>query len=446
MAAAPQWESIATLAGERLNEGRRVVLVCSALAGVTNALHALADSGRARNAQILAIMKQHEKLARDLGVATAEVLETAGRGIEAALESHDAHRHPAAMADLLGWGEWLSTRLGCAYLASRLDAGWVDARNALQVLPEPDPESARAWLSARCAARPDPALAADWSGGPAVLITQGFVASAPDGRTALLGRGGSDTSAALLGARLGAEEVEIWTDVPGIFSADPRLEPRARLIPALDYAEALELAASGAGVVHPRCIRAAADAGITLHIRDLGQPDAAGTRIIQSTTMMGEGIKAVVRLDGMLVLLLENLDTRQHVGFLAWVFGVISERGVSVDLVATSETTTTVAINTAANHIGAEAVSELAERLGERCRVTVFPDCSCVNLVGRGARTALARMGPAAAGLDESPLLMLSQSANDLSLSMLVPAAEAGRLCSDFHRVLVLGKPAAGKA
>jgi aspartokinase len=173
-----------------------------------------------------------------------------------------------------------------------------------------------------------------------------------------------------------------------------------------------------------------------VQIRDLGTPRAAGT-LIGPAPVHAAGIKAIARQDGMLVLLLENLDTRQQVGFLAWVFEVISGHGVSVDLVATSETTTTVAINSAANHLDEAAAAELAADLSERCRVQVFANCSCVNLVGRGARTALARMGPAAAALQETPLLMLSQSANDLSISLLVPAEAAARLCRDFQRVLI---------
>jgi diaminopimelate decarboxylase/aspartate kinase len=434
---ARHWETIAELAGERLERGYRVVLVCSALAGMTDRLQKLLERGSGHESQLREITERHVQLAAALDLEADDLLETAASGIRAALERHAQGRHPSARAELLSWGEWLSSQLGNAFLAKRLDAGWVDARIALTVLPEPDPDSDRAWLSARCASLPDPALAQDWSRRSKVLVTQGFVASAPDGRTALLGRGGSDTTAALLAARLAADAVEIWTDVPGIFSADPREEPRAALIPSLDYAEALELAASGARVVHPRCIRAAAEAGIPVQIRDLGKPHASGTIITGPAATAANGIKAIARQDGMLVMLLENLDTRQQVGFLAWVFEVISAHGVSVDLVATSETTTTVAINTAANHLGDATAAGLASSLRERCKVQVFGQCSCVNLVGRGARTALARMGPAAAALAETPLLMLSQSANDLSISLLVPSEAAGRLCRDFHRVLI---------
>ena len=441
VAGAPQWAVIASLARQKTEAGNRVVLVCSALAGVTNALQALADGHPDPVAGVHAILQQHASLSADLGLDADGLLDEGKRRITAALARLEKHAHPAGKAELLGTGEWLSSKLGCLYLAESLDIEWVDARAALQALAEPNGSSNRAWLSARCAANADAGIAADWSARSPVLITQGFVASAPDGRTVLLGRGGSDTTAALLAARLRAESVEIWTDVPGLFSADPRDEPAALLIRELDYAEALELAASGAHAVHPRCIRAASEAGVPVLIRDLDQPRLEGTRIAGHDPRSGEGIKAVTCQDGMLVMLLENLDTRQQVGFLARVFEVISKQGVSVDLVATSETTTTVAINLAANHLDPAAVGRLSAGLGEHCRVQVFDDCSCVNLVGRGARTALPRLGPAAEALREIPLLMLSQSANDLSISLLVQSEHAGHLAHELHRSLVENSP-----
>ena len=94
----------------------------------------------------------------------------------------------------------------------------------------------------------------------------------------------------------------------------------------------------------------------------------------------------------MAVILLQNLDARFEVGFLAEVFDIFRRRGISIDLVATSETTTTVAINCQTNHLGDDEQDDLVEDLGKRCKVTLFKQCVCVNLVGRGARTALSRL------------------------------------------------------
>ena len=112
-----------------------------------------------------------------------------------------------------------------------------------------------------------------------MLITQGFIARHGDGGTAILGRGGSDTSAAYFGALLKAQRVEIWTDVPGMFSANPRDVPDARLLTRLDYAEAQEIATTGAKVLHPRSIAPCRDAGVPMAILDTERPDLPGTRI-----------------------------------------------------------------------------------------------------------------------------------------------------------------------
>ena len=137
------------------------------------------------------------------------------------------------------------------------------------------------------------------------------------------------------------------------------------------------------------------------------------------------------------VLLLENRDQRQQVGFLARVFSDVSESGISIDLVATSETTTTLAINTQLNHLDDPAISQLAERLSKRCKVKVFRNCTCVNLVGRGARRALGMLGTIPEFFDQRPLLMLSLSANDLSLGILVRSEHAKGLVEAMHSLII---------
>ena len=129
------------------------------------------------------------------------------------------------------------------------------------------------------------------------------------------------------------------------------------------------------------------------------------------------------------------------IGFLAEVFDTIRKRGVSVDLVATSETTTTIAINCDSNHLGNDELKDLAEDLSTLCKVTLFRDCVCINLVGRGARTALGRLQPVMDFFEDRPLLMVSQSANDLCLSLLVEEAEHEFLLRDAHRVLIPADP-----
>lgn len=438
VADAGQWAAIAALVHERRAEGKHVLVVCSALAGVTDRLLELAAAISPGPDEAGAVLDIHTQLANDLGIATDPWL---GLGHELLIAALSEPQGPPRTAAVLAMGEWFSSQIGAIYLSANTQqlnrqAVWVDAREALAIVPEPLPDSPRAWLSARCESVRDQGLAASWAGKGGVLVTQGFVARAPDGRTALLGRSGSDTSAALLGARLGAEHVEIWTDVPGVYTADPRQEPRARLIPRLGWEAALEMAASGARVIHGRCIRAAAAAGIELWIRDLADPTGTGTRI--TTDDVQQGAIAVVSKPGMLVLLLRNLDTRQQVGFLAGVFMVFRDLGLSVDQVATSETTTTLAIDTAGNHLDQDGIVALIGRLSPMCQVEAFHDCTCVSVVGQDVRLALQGLAATRSFFVEHPLHMMSHSAADRSVSLLVADEAAHKLAHRLHEVLVV--------
>jgi diaminopimelate decarboxylase/aspartate kinase len=435
VAGKPQWDVIAELMQARREAGYRVLLVCSAVAGVTNALGALAGQPNSTR-RLQAVLQTHRRLGAELGVDERLWLPRANALFDQRLQDLLHDPGPRNQAALLALGEWLSTRIGSHFLSRQTAVDWVDARDALEAVPEKDLSPARRWLSAACAAGEDPGLESRWSGLAPVLLTQGFVARTDAGDTVLLGRGGSDTSAALLAGRLAAERLEIWTDVPGLFSADPRRIAEARLLTAVDYDEALEMAASGARVVHPRCIRAAAATRLPIVIRDMNHRGVSGTRIGQGLAV-SEGIKTVTCQMNMAVILLQNLDARFQVGFLAEVFDIFRRRGVSVDLVATSETTTTVAVNCEDNHLGRDELAGLADELAGRCRVDLYPDCVCVNLVGRGVRTALSRLQDVMRHFDQRPLLMVSQSANDLCLSLLVRAGDQEPLLQEAHRALI---------
>jgi diaminopimelate decarboxylase/aspartate kinase len=435
VAARPQWETIASLARARQADGGRVVLVCSAVAGMTNRLAALAENPGSVS-DVAEILARHRDLSEELEVDSRHWLPQAETMLRERLGRLVREPGPESTASLVAMGEWLSTRIGVYFLQQNLDAAWVDVCEALEVVPDANLSPARRWLSATCKPGPDQALAQRWSALSPVLLTQGFIARVPGGGTALLGRGGSDTSAALLAGRLSARSLEIWTDVPGLFSADPRILSNARLLREVDFAEAQEMAASGAHVVHARSIRAAAETQTPMVIRDINRRRNPGTRI-GGNLSDGFGAKTITCQQNMVVLLLQNLDARHEVGFLAQVFDVFRQRGISVDLVTTSETTTTIAVNRDTNHLGTEGLLELESELSQSCRVKVFDSCVCVNLVGRGIRKALARIQKTLAVFEQQPLLMLSHSANDLCLSMLVRAGDHEALLQNAHQALI---------
>ena len=438
VAAAEHWSAITEQVRLAHAARRRPLVVVSALAGVTDRLLDLEQGRVAGDSTREALIRQHHALAEALGLEDRSWLDIGLDQLATALGGTPGPRRQAAV---LAVGEGWSSRMGAAWFAQQgLDIPWVDACEALHVVPEPDPSTPRAWLSARCEAYSAPKLAADWASRGDGLIAPGFVARAPDGGIALLGRSGSDTSAALLATRLSAEVVEIWTDVPGLFTADPRIEPEARRVETLAWEEALEMAAGGARVIHGRSIRAAAACGIDLLVKDLRHPGEAGTRITVEENGAAATARAIACQPDMLVLLLRNLDTRQQVGFLAGVFDVFAERGVSVDQVATSETTTTVAIDRAMNHLDEASVDALVDTLSSLCQVESYLDAVTVNVVGRHARLVLGELGDTRQFFARHRLLMMSHSAADRSVSFLVESDGADELARLLHRTLVLGE------
>src|ERR1017187_7684537 len=253
------WRNIAAVVRSRLAAGTRVLVVHSAVSGITDRLETLLVAALAgtHEATLTDIEQRHSALAGELGI-----------GASAALEHYFSElRHMAAGIALMGEvsdrtrarvlssGELMATELGARYLAaSGLEAQWWDARRGLNAEQRVGASVRANFLSASCDYSPDSALRAQLDALSGVIVTQGFIASDAAGDTVLLGRGGSDTSAAYLAAKLVAERLEIWTDVPGLFSANPRATPHARLLRSLHYDEAQEIASSGAKVLHPRCI------------------------------------------------------------------------------------------------------------------------------------------------------------------------------------------------
>src|SRR5690606_34799874 len=215
VAGKPQWQTICKLVQQRLELGKRVLLVCSAVSGVTSRLSELAD--RPDESGLESILEIHQALAAELNVSSDDWLEPARKRMQVCLHRLQQGEDYAAHADLLAMGEWLSTRIGAVWLSQHVSTDWLDIRQHMRVRHEPELSLARQWLSASCESGADTEFHNICSGMSSVVVTQGFVAANNEGATVVLGRGGSDTSAALLAGRLGAEGVEIWTDVPGLF-------------------------------------------------------------------------------------------------------------------------------------------------------------------------------------------------------------------------------------
>jgi diaminopimelate decarboxylase/aspartate kinase len=292
-------------------------------------------------------------------------------------------------------------------------------------------------LSATCNFAPDAALEAQLEALPPVVITQGFIASDEDANTVLLGRGGSDTSAAYLAAKLRASKLEIWTDVPGLFSADPRFTPSARLLRALHYDEAQEIATSGAKVLHPRCILPARQYRIPLHVYATQAPELQGTVLGAEGGDGGAQVKAVCTKKGITLVSMDSPGMWHQVGFLADAFQVFKSHGMSVDLVSTSETNVTVSLDPAANTLDNARVADLVAELSRLCRVQVIGPCASVSLVGRNIRAILHQLGGAFEFFEEQKIYLVSQAANDLNFTFVVDENQGQRLVEQLHELLI---------
>jgi diaminopimelate decarboxylase/aspartate kinase len=437
-----RWDTIGKLAARRRAEGARVLLVVSAVSGVTNALQALIDGhadGAACEAAAQALDRKHRDFAADLGVDAGLAIGDLLAALHALVA--DARRATAALdwqAELLSLGELLSSRLGAAYLQSQgLDLRWSDARRHLRAVALPNQNAWSRRLSVSCETQADPAWRERYAAQGDLLITQGFIAADADGRTAILGRGGSDTSAAYFGALLGAQRVEIWTDVPGMFSANPRQVPQARLLSRLDYEEAQEIATTGAKVLHPRCIQPCRDARVPLWIRDTEHPDLAGTVIDAAPADAAPGVKAISSRRGIVLVSMESIGMWQQVGFLADVFERFKRHGLSIDLIGSSEANVTVSLDPSDNLVNSNVLEALCTDLAQVCRVKVIAPCAAVTLVGRGMRSLLHKLSDVLAEFGRERVHLISQSSNDLNLTFVVDEAVAEGMLPRLHELLV---------
>ncbi len=436
-----RWDTIGRLAGAQAREAdARVLVVVSALSGVTNALTAIADGAADAAARVADLEARHRDFAGELGLHAEAVLGPRLAALRGLLEDpRAASRTLDWQAEVLAQGELLSSTLGAAYLrAQGLDIGWMDARDWLAALPPQPNQSAWAQrLSVNCQWQADPGWRARFAAQPSrLLITQGFIARHHDGGTAILGRGGSDTSAAYFGALLGARRVEIWTDVPGMFSANPREVPDARLLTRLDYYEAQEIATTGAKVLHPRSLRPCRNAGVPILILDTERPHLPGTRIDDAAEAV-PGVKAISRRNGIVLVSMESIGMWQQVGFLADIFERFKRHGLSVDMIGSAETNVTVSLDPSENLVTTDVLASLSADLAEVCRVKVIAPCAAITLVGRGMRSLLHKLQDVWAMFGRENVHLISQSSNDLNLTFVVDEAAADGMLPKLHAALI---------
>ena len=270
-----------------------------------------------------------------------------------------------------------------------------------------------------------------------VAVVTGFIGRTLDGRVTTLGRGGSDFSAAVIGAAIGVREIQIWTDTSGLLSADPNVVPEAAPVPRLSFAEASELAYFGAKVLHPKTLLPAIEHGIPVRILNTARPDDPGSLITPAVEDPPEpwGVRSIASKRGITAITIVSSRMLLAHGFLARIFEVFGRHQVVVDLVTTSEVSISVTIDDE-THLD-QALAEL-EGIGE---VEVKRGLAVVAVVGERAprRVGLAGRVFDLLGRENVVIEMISQGASRVNLSFVVAEADADRSVRALHAGLGLG-------
>jgi diaminopimelate decarboxylase/aspartate kinase len=436
------WHNIAGVVRERIGANLRPVIVHSALSGITDKLESLLTAAvqGAQGPALERIERAHRELADGLGVRPPERFEVFLDELrrEADELARSTVLDDARRARIMAMGELLATSVGAAFLnAQGIATRWMDARDVLHAEVRQGATDTASLLSATCDFAPDAALQGEWRALNEVVITQGFIASNAARQTVLLGRGGSDTSGAYFAAKLSAVRLEIWTDVPGLFSANPRAVPSARLLRALHYDEAQEIASNGAKVLHPRCVLPVRQYKIPLHVYATQAPGLEGTVVSHIVADSAAQVKAIAIKKGITLVSMESPGMWHQVGFLADAFQVFKQHGLSVDLVSTSETNVTVSLDPSANTLGKAALDRLSASLGELCRVEILGPCASLSLLGHNIRGILHEMGSAFELFQDQKIYLVTQAANDLNFTFVIDESQSDRLVKQLHDRLI---------
>jgi aspartate kinase len=414
---------------------RQPAVVVSALSGATNSLLAIGE--QSAKGHLIGALRGVETL-RDRHFQQCEnLLGTSAEASEVAAEMSATFDELASLAEALSvlghatprsfdaiaaFGEQLSSHLVAAFFKLRgIPSEHLDARDIFATddnFMAAEPQTDAIAEAARHLVQP---LIREGK----VPVMGGFIGRTARGITTTLGRGGSDYSASLLGAALHAEAIEIWTDVDGMLTADPRVVKGSRLIEQIRFDEASELATFGAKVLHPNTIAPAVRLGIPVYIYNSRNPKGKGTRITFDAPR--RAVSAIAGKGGITVVKVGAAKMLFARGFLRRVFEIFEKNGISVDVVATSEVSVSVTVDEPS---GLESLVVELSQLGD---VSVERDRAIVAVVGAAISEDTASMGRAIGALDGIKVHMMSLSATGINLTMIVDGDQLNPVMERLH-------------
>ena len=419
---------------------QKPVVVVSALSKVTDLLYRISDQAAMRNTaeteKLLGQLRsRHIGLAHDLMSETPSFCHEACVKVNEICDKLDSfvgavcalgELSDRSKAVIISTGEYLSSNIICCTMNARgISTGFMDARSMIitdreYLKGEPDTDSI-------CAKVPV-AVSSAYAGNDAV-ITQGFVSATLDGEPTVLGRGGSDYSASLIGMAIDAEVIEIWTDVDGVRTADPRTVENTKCIEKISFEEAAEMAHFGAKVLHPLTIEPAVKKNIPIYVLNSMNPEGKGTVILQSS-FIEDGVKSVSFKENILVINIFSTKMINTSGFLKKVFEIFSINKVSVDLISTSEANISVTVDSSQN------IDKVVEQLSEFADVYVDRDKSQVSVIGKNIINLKGLLRQTFAPLAECKIYMISQGASYVNLSFVIDRSELKDAVRQIHKYL----------
>ena len=425
-------------------DSRGPIVVVSALSGVTDRLLGVAAQAGAGDAEgarssLRELHQRHQTVAEVITDATSRTQTLA----ELQVQFDELDRIVAALAVLREvsprWmdtisatGEVLSSRIVAAALnAHTLPAGWVDARQALvtdgqhQSAVPRFPETTEALMR-----HVDPLLAAG-----RIPVVGGFVGATSDGVTTTLGRGGSDFSAAIIGACLGVGEIQIWTDVDGMLTSDPRIVKQPQVVPHLSFAEASELAYFGAKVLHPATIQPAVARNIPVRILNSTRANARGTLITAERPASDRPLTAVASKKGVTVVDITSTRMLMAHGFLSRLFSVFDRFKTPVDVVTTSEVSVSVTVDDTRH------LPDIVRALREFADVATEDEMAIVCAVGDGLQRDPSLASRVLSSVGDVPVRLVSQAASRRNITFVIRESDVATALTRMHEAFFAPYP-----
>jgi aspartate kinase len=407
---------------------RRPVVVVSAQSGVTNELIALAETAAIRETEATAMRARFERLVAELALP-ADLVEEELDELDALLRGVTlvGELTPRSLDRMMSFGERCSARIVAAAMT----------KAGVSATPHMAYEVGLLTDSAYGTAAVDPTT---WEAIPRLLgpvlasgqtaVVTGFIAKDKDGFITTLGRGGSDYSAAIFGAALAAEEIEIWTDVDGVMTADPRIVPAATSVDTMSFAEAAELAYYGAKVIHPATIQPAVAKDIPIRVLNTFRPQSKGTLILSAVAGVQPGVRSIASKSGITTIHVTSHRMLLQHGFMARLFQVFERHRVVIDMVSTSEVSVSVTTDNPRD------VAALAADLRAFAEVRVEAGRSILCLVGDRLRDLPEVMERIFRTLREAsiPVRMVSVGASRINVSLVVDQGDGTNAVKALHR------------